>query len=179
MKLPLFVKSVKTGSSFGITKIDSLDQLPDAIKFALDYDNAVIIEENVDGFEVGCSVVGNHELKAGRIDEIELMHGFFDYEEKYTLKTAKIHMPARVDDETEKRLQEAAKKVYRVLGCRGYARVDLFLTKNQEIVFNEANTIPGFTQHSRFPKMMKGVGLDYPELVDLLIELSLEGRSQG
>ena len=174
MKLPLFVKPVKAGSSFGITKVESISELPEAVRFAYKFDNTIIIEENVDGFEAGCAVVGNYDLKTGRIDEIELSHGFFNYEEKYTLKTSKIHMPARIDEETEQRLQAAAKTIYHALGCYGYARIDMFLTPDNEIIFNEANTIPGFTSHSRFPNMMNGVGVDYPELVDMLIKLSFE-----
>ena len=172
LKLPVFVKPVKTGSSFGITKVEALSQLPDAVRTAFGYDDSVIIEESIDGFETGCAVVGNLELRTGRIDEIELAGGFFDYEEKYSLITSKIHVPARIDGETERRLQEAAKTIYRILGCRGYARVDIFLTKENEIVFNEANTIPGFTSHSRFPNMMKAVGVGFPELVDMLIGLA-------
>ena len=174
LKLPLFVKPVKAGSSFGITKVEAISKLSEAVRFAFSFDNAIIIEENVEGFEAGCAVVGNFDLITGRIDEIELSQGFFDYEEKYTLKTSKIHMPARIDEETEQRLQEAAKTIYRALGCYGYARVDMFLTPEREIIFNEANTIPGFTSHSRFPNMMNGVGWDYPELVDMLIKLSFE-----
>ena len=172
--LPLFVKPVKAGSSIGMTKVENKSELPKAARLALKYDDAVIFEEYIDGFETGCSVVGNDELKTGRIDEIELTSGFFDYEEKYTLKTSKIHMPARIDEETERRLQDTAKTIYRILGCRGYARVDIFLSSKREIIFNEANTIPGFTAHSRFPNMMKGVGIDYPALVEMLIELGIE-----
>lgn len=171
--LPVFVKPVRAGSSIGITKVENLSELPGAVRYALRYDDSVIIEESIDGFETGCSVVGNSDLITGRVDEIELSRGFFDYEEKYTLKTSKIHMPARIDGDTEKRLQEAAKLIYRTLGCRGYARIDIFLTKEREIVFNEANTIPGFTSHSRFPNMMKGVGIEFRQLVDMLIELGL------
>ena len=175
LKPPLFVKPVRAGSSFGITMVESHRELPEAVKTALEYDDAVIIEEGVDGFEAGCAVVGDTDLKTGRIDEIELSGGFFDYEEKYTLKTSKIHMPARIASETEKRLQDAAMVIYRTLGCNGYARVDMFLTKENVIVFNEANTIPGFTSHSRFPNMMKGAGVGYPQLVDMLIELAING----
>ena len=176
LKLPLFVKPVKTGSSFGITMVRDLSELAEAVKTAFAYDDAVIIEEGVSGFEAGCSVIGNDELTTGRIDEIELAagQGLFDYEEKYTLKTSKIHMPARISADTEKRLQDAAVTIYRVLGCRGYARVDMFLTEENEIVFNEANTIPGFTPFSRFPNMMRGAGMEYPQLVDRLIELGIE-----
>ena len=172
LKLPLFVKPSKTGSSFGISKIDEYSALSEAVEYAFTFDDVVIIEEGVDGFEVGCAVVGNHDIKTGRIDEIELSSGFFDFEEKYTLKTSKIHTPARIDSETEARIQDTAKIIYRALGCRGYARVDMFLTKDNGILFNEANTIPGFTPHSRFPRMMNGVGVSFEELVEMLIELS-------
>jgi len=179
LKLPLFVKPVKAGSSFGITKVEDYSELLEAVRFAFTFDDAIIIEENVDGFETGCAVVGNHELKTGRIDEIELSQGFFNYEEKYTLKTSKIHLPARIDEDTERRLQEAAKIIYRTLGCRGYARVDMFLTPELEIVFNELNTIPGFTSCSRFPNMMKSAGVEYPELVDMLIEFGIRNSEFG
>ena len=173
LRLPLFVKPVRAGSSFGITKVEDDSQLTEAIDNAFAYDDTIIMEEYIDGFEIGCSVVGNDELMTGRIDEIELAHGFFDYEEKYTLKTSKIHMPARINDEMERRLQETAKTIYRLLGCCGYARIDIFLSGKGEIVFNEANTIPGFTSHSRFPNMMKGVGIEYPELINMLIQLGI------
>jgi D-alanine---D-serine ligase len=173
LKLPLFVKPVKAGSSIGISRAESYSELPSAVREAFRYDDAVIIEESVGGFETGCAVVGNHELTVGRVDEIELSQSFFNYEEKYAPKTSKIHMPARIDGETERRLQDAAKLIYRTLGCRGYCRIDIFLSEEGEIIFNEANTIPGFTAHSRFPNMMQGAGIGYPELVDMLIGLSL------
>jgi D-alanine---D-serine ligase len=173
LSIPLFVKPVKAGSSFGISKVMRREDLQAAVKNAFMYDNAVIAEENIEGFEVGCAVMGNDELTIGRVDEIELKDGFFDYEEKYTLKTSKIHMPARIDAETEERIKETAARIYRTLGCAGFARVDMFLTPDKEIVFNEVNTIPGFTSHSRYPNMMKGIGMGFPELVDRLIELGL------
>jgi len=172
--LPLYVKPVKAGSSFGISKIESMEELTDAVKLAFFFDDAVILEENIDGFEVGCAVVGNDELTVGRVDEIELSDGFFTFEEKYTLKTSKIHMPARISTDMESKLQETAKVIYKILGCRGYCRIDIFLTKGNRIVFNEANTIPGFTAQSRFPKMMQELGIDYPNLVERLIDLSFD-----
>lgn len=168
---PLFVKPVRAGSSFGITKIYSQDELQRAVEIAFKHDNEVIVEENIDGFEVGCAVLGKEDLTVGRVDEIELTQGFFDYTEKYTLKSSFIHMPARIDFDTEKRIQETAKLIYKVLGCSGFARVDMFLTPSGEIVFNEVNTIPGFTTHSRYPNMMKGIGLSFPEMLDKLIGL--------
>lgn len=171
---PLFVKPVRAGSSFGVTRVDSPAALRPAVKDAFRYDREVMLEEAIDGFEAGCAVMGNGELTIGCADEIELSGGFFDYEEKYTLKTSRIHMPARVDSATEERLRETAGRIYRILGCRGFARVDMFLTPDRRIVFNEVNTIPGFTSHSRFPKMMSGIGLDFSALVNSLVELGLE-----
>ena len=171
---PLFVKPVRAGSSFGVARVEASSELRAAVRDAFRYDNSVLLEEAVPGFEAGCAVIGNSELVTGRADEIELSGGYFDFEEKYTLKTSKIHMPARVDAATEQRLRETACRIYRALGCRGFARVDMFLTPDKRIVFNEVNTIPGFTSHSRFPKMMSGVGYDFPALVDALIALGLE-----
>ena len=171
---PLFVKPVRAGSSFGVARVEAPSELRAAVREAFRYDNSVLLEEAVPGFEAGCAVIGNSELVTGRADEIELSGGYFDFEEKYTLKTSKIHMPARVDAATEQRLRETACRIYRALGCRGFARVDMFLTPDKRIVFNEVNTIPGFTSHSRFPKMMSGVGYDFPALVDALIALGLE-----
>ena len=169
LPLPLFVKPVRAGSSFGITRVTDFAQLDNAISAALEYDSQVIVEEAIEGFEVGCAVMGTEELLVGRVDEIELSGGFFDFTEKYTLKTSKIHMPARIPAETERRIQQAARKIYRVLGCSGFARVDLFLTPEGRIVFNEVNTIPGFTSHSRYPNMMKGIGLSFPEMLKRLL----------
>ncbi len=170
---PLFVKPARAGSSFGITKIYEKNKLEPAVRLAFEHDNKVVVEENIDGFEVGCAVLGNGELLVGRVDEIELSDGFFDYTEKYTLKTSKIHMPARVDTDTEKKIQETAKVIYRALECSGFARVDMFLKTTGEIVFNEVNTIPGFTSHSRYPNMMKGIGLTFGQLLDRLLGLYL------
>lgn len=166
---PLFVKPVRAGSSFGITKVVASHELNAAIEMAFQYDTEVIVEEAIDGFEVGCAVLGDDTLIVGRVDEIELSEGFFDYTEKYTLKTSKIHMPARITPETEKRIQKAAVAIYKALGCSGFARVDMFLTPSGEIVFNEVNTIPGFTSHSRYPNMMKGIGLSFADMLDKLI----------
>lgn len=171
---PLFVKPVRAGSSFGITKVTEQSELNTAIESAFEHDAEVIVEEMIEGFEVGCAILGIDELTVGRVDEIELSSGFFDYTEKYTLKSSKIYMPARIDAEAERRIQEAAVTIYKALGCSGFARVDMFYTPSGEIVFNEVNTIPGFTPHSRYPNMMKGIGLSFAEMLDKLIGLYVE-----
>lgn len=174
LSYPLFVKPLRAGSSFGITKVTDPSALSGAAELAFQYDSEIIIEENIDGFEVGCAVLGSSHLTLGRVDEIELGCGFFDYTEKYTQETARIHMPARIDAEKEAEIQKAAVKIYRILGCSGFARVDLFLTAHGEIVFNEVNTIPGFTAVSRYPNMLKGIGMGYGEIIEALLTDALE-----
>ncbi len=174
LRYPLFVKPVNSGSSLGISKVDQAEGLQKAVENAFLYDRKVIIEEAVDGFEVGCAVLGNQALIIGEVDEIELSQGFFDYTEKYSLKSSRIHMPARIDNELANRIKRVAAKIYKLLGCSGFARVDLFLTPEQEIVFNEVNTIPGFTSHSRYPNMLKGIGMSYEQIIDQLISLAVE-----
>lgn len=174
LSFPLFVKPVRAGSSFGITKITENQELEAAMQLAFEHDTEVIVEENIDGFEVGCAILGIDELIVGRVDEIELSSGFFDYAEKYTLKSSKIYMPARIDAETEKEIQKTAVTIYKTLGCSGFARVDMFYTPSGRIVFNEVNTIPGFTSHSRYPNMMKGIGLSFADMLDKLIGLYME-----
>ena len=170
---PLFVKPVRAGSSFGVSKVNAPDQLPAAVWTAFAHDREILLEEAVPGFEVGCAVMGSDELTVGAVDEIELTDGFFDYTEKYNLITSRIYCPARISPEKAAEIQEAAKAVYRALDCRVFARVDLFLTPWGEIVFNEVNTIPGFTAHSRYPGMMAAAGWDFGRLITRLIELGV------
>ena len=170
---PLFVKPLRAGSSFGITKVTEKNALPAALETAFAYDSQVIVEECVPGFEVGCAVLGNDTLTVGEPDEIQLSGDFFDYTEKYTLKTSAIHVPARVIPDQRRRIQENAKRIYRALDCRGFARVDQFLTPEGRLVFNEVNTIPGFTAHSRNPNMMKAAGMSFEQVISTLIELAV------
>jgi len=174
LSYPIFVKPLKAGSSFGITKVKDKSELRTAIKEAFTYDNKIIIEENIEGFEVGCAILGNKGLIIGEVDEIELQDGFFDYTEKYTLKTSKIHLPARIEESERERIKATALQIYKTLGCTNFSRVDMFYTKNKEIVFNEVNTIPGCTSHSRYPSMLKSIGYSFSEVIDNLIKLGME-----
>lgn len=174
---PLYVKPVRAGSSYGVTRVSREAELLEAVKLAFRYDSQIILEENIEGFEVGCAVFGNQELTVGVPDEIELSQGFFDFKEKYTLQTSAIHVPARVSREMLNKIQETAKILYRVMDCSVFARVDLFLTPEGELVFNEINTIPGFTEHSRYPGMMKAAGIPFPSLLERIIGLAVEERS--
>ena len=171
---PLFVKPVRAGSSFGVRRVEEPAQLAPAVEAAFRHDGEILLEEAIPGFEVGCAVLGNRELTVGAVDEVELSRGFFNYTEKYTLQTSAIHCPARIAPQKAAEIRETAKVLYRALGCRGFARVDLFLTPWGEIVFNEVNTIPGFTPHSRYPAMMRAAGIPFRELVSRLIQLGAE-----
>ncbi|WP_317347757.1 D-alanine--D-serine ligase VanG [Pusillibacter faecalis] len=170
---PLFVKPVRAGSSFGVSRAAAPDQLPAAVEEAFRHDRELLLEEAVPGFEVGCAVLGSETLTVGAVDEIELSEGFFSYEEKYTLKTSRIHCPARIPAEKAAEIQAVAKRIYRALDCRVFARVDLFLTPAGEIVFNEVNTIPGFTVHSRYPNMMRQAGVDFWDLLHRILQLGV------
>ena len=167
---PLFVKPVGAGSSYGVTKVACRRDLPAALALAFSYDGRVLLEEAISGFEVGCAVLGGCDLQVGELDEIELSHGFFDFTEKYTLKTSRIHVPARISPEKAEEMKETARRIYRALDCRGFARVDMFLEDGGRVVFNEVNTIPGFTAHSRYPAMMEAAGLSFQTLISAVIE---------
>jgi D-alanine---D-serine ligase len=167
---PLFVKPLRAGSSFGITRVNEEAGLVSAVDSAYRYDDEVIVEEAIPGFEVGCAVLGNGEPVVGEIDEIELAGGMFDFKEKYTLETASIHVPARIPAQKADEIKKTAKTIYKALGCTGFARVDMFLTPDGGIVFNEVNTIPGFTAHSRYPGMFKAAGVSLTEIITRAIE---------
>ncbi len=170
---PLFVKPVRAGSSYGITRVIDREVLPAAVNLAFEYDDEVIIEECITGFEVGCAVMGNDVLTVGEVDEIELADGFFNFTEKYTLKTSAIHVPARISKEKAEEIKQTARTIYQALGCRGFARVDMFLNAQGKVVFNEVNTIPGFTSHSRYPSMLKAVGISFEQVISRVIELAV------
>ncbi len=171
---PLFVKPLRAGSSFGITRVTGSDQLQQAAEEAFAYDREILLEENIDGFEVGCGILGKDQLLCGRADEIQLSCDFFDFAEKYTQKNTAIYMPARISAETERQIRDTAVRIFRALDCSGFARIDMFLTPDGRLVFNEVNTIPGLTSCSRFPNMMKGIGLSYAEMVEKMIRLEFE-----
>ncbi len=170
MGYPVFVKPVRAGSSYGVSRVGEEAELAPALEAALGYDTRVLVEEAIPGFEAGCAVIGTGTLTVGAVDEVELTRGFLDFTEKYSPKTSVTHVPARLPRETVERIQETAKRVYRALDCSGFARVDLFLTPEGRILFHEINTIPGCTPHSRFPAMLREAGLSFPEVLDQVIQ---------
>ncbi|HOT21156.1 MAG TPA: D-alanine--D-alanine ligase family protein [Sedimentibacter sp.] len=174
LSLPLFIKPANNGSSIGISKVRNYDEFEKGIMEAFEYDKKIVIESNIEGFEIGCAVVGNEELLIGEVDEIETKNDFFDYVEKYSQHNSKIHCPARISDDLKAQAKEIAANTYKALGCRGLSRVDMFLTPDNEIYLNEINTIPGLTDLSRYPSMLKKIGIEYKDLIVKLVELAME-----
>jgi len=171
---PLFVKPANAGSSYGITRVERADELTAAVELAFAFDSKAVVEEEIPGFEVGCAVIGNRELFIGEVDEVALGERWLDYEEKYGNRTAEIRLPARISPESRDKIRDTAAVLYQALGCRGFARVDMFLTPAGDVVFNEINTIPGFTAHSRYPKMLEAAGMPFSAIVERLITLAEE-----
>ena len=161
-----------------MNKVCRAEELQAAVTEAGKYDSKILVEESVSGSEVGCAILGiGNDLIAGEVDQIELKHGFFKIHQEAQpekgSENAVIRVPAALPDEVREQIQETAKKIYRVLGCRGLARIDLFLREDGSIVLNEVNTMPGFTSYSRYPRMMTAAGFTLSEILDRLIGLSL------
>ncbi len=177
---PLFVKPARSGSSFGVSKVCHKEELPHAINTAQKYDNKILIEEAVVGSEVGCAVLGNdNDLIVGEVDHIRLSHGFFRiHQEKNPecgSENSTVVVPADISDAARIRVQKTAKAVYRALGCRGLARVDLFLQEDGQVILNEVNTLPGMTSYSRYPKMMAAAGIPLSEVINKVVTLAMRG----
>lgn len=174
--LPIFIKPCNAGSSFGISKIEAFDGFENAMKEAFYHDGhgKLVIEQAIEGFEIGCAVMGNRDIIAGSVDEIETSAPFFDYEGKYEMVDSHIYCPARIDDTLFETARTMAKDAYRALNCKGMTRVDMFVTPQHTIVLNEVNTIPGFTATSRYPSMMREAGISFTALIDHLIDYALD-----
>ena len=177
---PVFVKPARSGSSFGVSKVSEAAALPPAVEAARQYDAKVVIEAAVDGSEVGCAVLGNGlDLLTGEVDRISLSHGFFRIHQETEPESGSENstpvVPADIPPEARSRVQATAKALYRALGCRGLARVDLFLKDDGSVVLNEVNTFPGMTSYSRYPRMMAAAGLPLAEVIDRMVSLALTG----
>jgi D-alanine--(R)-lactate ligase len=176
---PIFVKPARSGSSFGVSKVSQKEELPAALQEARQYDSKVLIEEAVIGSEIGCAILGNgKDLTAGEVDRVALSHGFFRiHQEKKPedgSENATFIVPADIPAEARSLVRETAKTLYRVLGCKGLARVDMFLKEDGTVALNEVNTLPGLTSYSRYPRMMAAAGLPLGEVIDRLVTLALE-----
>ncbi len=175
LRSPFFVKPANLGSSVGISKVRTNKQFRGALKEAFLYDNKIVIEENIPGREIECSVLGNDNPIASLPGEIITHHEFYSYDAKYlNEKGAQLVIPAGLSKSIVKEVQEMAVATFKTLGCEGMARVDFFLRDNRELFVNEINTIPGFTKISMYPKLWEASGIPYSKLIDRLIQLALE-----
>ncbi|MBN1649211.1 MAG: D-alanine--D-alanine ligase [Spirochaetales bacterium] len=172
---PLFIKPANMGSSVGVSKVHNEAEYDRAIDEAFRFDRKLIIEECIRGREIECSVLGNREPIASVPGEVIPSHDFYSYEAKYIdEKGAVLRIPADLKKETSEKVRATAIKTFLVLECEGMARVDSFLTENNEITVNEINTLPGFTRISMYPKLWEASGIRYSELIDRLITLAIE-----
>jgi D-alanine-D-alanine ligase len=179
LRLPLFVKPAAAGSSVGMTKVTSREQLPEAIDFAAQFGMKVIVERGVDAREIEVSVLGNDDVRASVPGEIVPHREYYDYKAKYVEQGTQLVIPAELSEKQVKTFQEYAVKAFRTIDGAGMARCDFFLERRtNKIYLNELNTIPGFTSISMYPKLWEASGLPYPKLVDELIELALELHRQ-
>jgi D-alanine--(R)-lactate ligase len=175
---PVFVKPARSGSSFGVSKVQCAGELDAALAAARQYDGKVLIEQAIIGTEVGCAVLGNgSEQIVGEVDQITLRHGIFrihqEAEPEKGSENAVITVPADLPAATRERIRRTATSIYTALGCVGLARVDMFLQADGRIVLNEVNTLPGFTAYSRYPRMMAAAGIDLSEVIDRCISLAM------
>ena len=172
---PCFVKPANGGSSVGVSRAASREDLAEALRSALRHDDKLVVESAIAGREVECSVLGNEAPEAAAvIGEIEPDREFYDYESKYAADSgAALHIPARVDHAVVERVRELAVRMYQVMGCEGYARVDFFAENDGTVVANEVNTIPGFTSISMYPKLWEASGLGYSDLLSRILDLGL------
>jgi D-alanine-D-alanine ligase len=175
--LPVFVKPARLGSSVGISKVSTAEELPGALRAAFEHDPLVIVEAMSEGLEIECSVLGNERPEVSVPGEIEFDADWYDYEAKYSAGGMRLVVPARLPAEVADRVRAVAADVYLRAGCAGMARCDFFVEDPEgeaRILVNELNTIPGFTETSVFAKLWEASGVAYPDLLDRLLELAVE-----
>lgn len=172
---PVFVKPAGTGSSVGVSKATDRASLEKALIFAAKYDEKILVEEFIHGREIEVAVMGNANPVASVCGEIDSGAEFYDYDAKYVTDTSVAYIPARISETIGEEIRELAVKAYRAVGCQGLSRVDFFVTyENERVVFNEINTLPGFTSISMYPKLFAASGVPYGELIDELLQLAME-----
>jgi len=181
LEFPVFVKPARAGSSLGVTRVEDLTGLADAIEEARFHDPKVIVEQAIQGREIECAVLGGRNGAPPRASvpgEIVVDHDaaqFYDFEEKYSAAShARTQAPADLPDDVAERVRELAVQAFEAVGAEGISRVDVFCTPEGDVVLNEINTMPGFTPISMYPKLWEATGLSYQELIDELIQLALE-----
>ncbi len=171
---PVFVKPANAGSSVGVSKAHSREELAAAIEKAAKEDSRILIEENIVGKEVECAVLGNKEPFVSVPGQIAPAAEFYDYDAKYNNAASKLYIPAQISETLSEQVRAIAAKAYLALGCEGLSRVDFFVTDEGRILLNEINTLPGFTSISMYPKLMAASGIEGSQLIEKLISLAFE-----
>lgn len=180
LSYPCFVKPCNSGSSVGVGKACNREELISSMNLAFKYDKRILVEEFIDGREIECSVLGNHEPVASTVGEIIPCNEFYDYDAKYCAgNTSEIIIPAQLPEDIVEKIREYTVRAFKALDCAGLARVDFFVHRKTGCVYiNELNTMPGFTRISMYPKLWEASGMPYSKLLDRLVELAVERHEE-
>ena len=172
LRFPMFVKPSNSGSSVGIKKAKNIEELKNAIEYANEFDEKILIEEGINAREIECAVLGKKDVKASCVGEILPAEEFYSYEAKYTNEESKVIIPADISKNITNQIRNMAIKAFKAVDGKGLARVDFFIEKEtNEIYINEINTMPGFTKISMYPKLWEASGIKYSDLLDELISI--------
>ncbi|HWK22620.1 MAG TPA: D-alanine--D-alanine ligase [Ureibacillus sp.] len=175
---PMFVKPANLGSSVGVSKASDRQELVKAIEFAFQYDRKVIVEQGIVAREIEMGVLGNDTPKVSVAGEIKPMTDFYDYDSKYKDGSTALIIPAETSTKVESTMKDMAVRAFKILDCSGLVRSDFFVTQDDEVYINEVNTMPGFTPVSMYPLLWQHTGINYPQLIDNLIELAIERHTE-
>ncbi len=177
LKFPMFVKPSNSGSSVGVKKVESADELKEAIEYAGRYDCKILVEQGVIGREFECAILGEEEVIASTIGEIASAEEYYSFDAKYNIPESKTIIPAKIDENIINEVRRIAIKAFKAIDGKGLSRVDFFVENDTNKIFiNEINTMPGFTKISMYPKLFEAVGVPYSELLDRLIAIPLNNK---
>ena len=175
LKYPMFIKPSNSGSSVGVSKSETIEELKYAIDFASKYDKKILVEQGIFGHEVECAVLGNEDVIASSVGEVKAADVFYNFDAKYKNQESKTLIPAEIPEYKIEEVRKLAIKVFKAIDGKGLSRVDFFVeNETGNVIFNEINTLPGFTNISMYPKLFEHAGIKYTELLDKVIELALE-----
>lgn len=175
LKFPMFVKPSNSGSSVGVKKAINNDELKQAIEYAKQYDDKILVEEGIDGKEIECAILDDGEIKVSSVGEIKSAEEFYSFDAKYNIPDSKTIIPAQIDKNKAEEIRKLAIKAFKTIDGKGLARVDFFLeNKTEKVYINEINTMPGFTKISMYPKLFENVGIKYSDLLDKLIKNAMD-----
>lgn len=170
---PSFVKPCSSGSSVGVSRVCNEEELKNAVEIAFKFDDKVLVEQEIIGREIEVAVLGNENPISSVAGEIASGSEFYSYDAKYKDNSSQLFIPARISEKCMNDIRENALKVYKALGCSGLSRVDFFVTEDEQLIFNEINTLPGFTNISMYPKLFEYSSIKYTDLIDKIIEFAM------